>query len=143
MLGVATDANDLQPVRAGKLRRSQRVCLKVEIDVIVQCGKIETPPERTFTLVVSAHGALLALRTDAVVGDALTVRNVKTKEEVICRIVDCGEKKGDTANVGVEFVEPRANFWHVAFPPADWSPRSAEAKSYRPQVVKNPPAAKR
>jgi hypothetical protein len=33
---VATDASDLQPVRAGKLRKSQRVCLKVEIDVIIQ-----------------------------------------------------------------------------------------------------------
>jgi hypothetical protein len=105
-------------------------------------GNIASPPERTFALVVSAHGALLSLRTDAALGDALTVRNVKTKEDVSCWIVDCGEKKGDIANVGVEFVDPQANFWHVAVPPADWSPRSAEAKSYRPQVVKNAPAAK-
>ncbi len=140
---MATDANDLQPARTGTLRRSQRVCLKVEIDVIVQRENVESAPERTSTLVVSAHGALLSLRTHAAVGDALTVRNVKTKEEISCRVVDCGEKSEDIANVGVEFVEPRANFWHVAFPPADWSPRSAEAKSYRPQVVKNPPAVKR
>jgi hypothetical protein len=139
---VATDANDLQPVRAGKLHRSPRVCRNVEVGVIVQRGNIESPPERTFTLVVSAHGALLSLRTDAALGGALTVRKVKTKEDVSCRIVGCGEKKGDIANVGVQFVDPRANFWQVAFPPADWSPRSAEAKLYRPRLVTNAPAAK-
>ena len=142
MLGVATDANDLQPARTGTLRRSQRVCLKVEVDVIVTHENTSSAPERTATLVVSAHGALLSLRTEAHVGDALAMRNLKSQEEVTCRIADCGTKKEGVANVGVEFVEPRANFWHVAFPPADWSPRSAEAKSYRPQVVKNPPAAK-
>jgi hypothetical protein len=142
VLGVASDANDLQPSRTGTLRRSQRVCLNVEVDVIVQRENIASDPERTFTLVVSAHGALLTLRADVAVGDALTLRNVKTNEEVACRVVDCGAKKVDTANVGIEFANPRANFWHVAFPPADWSPRSAEAKSYRPQVVKSPAIAK-
>jgi hypothetical protein len=135
---VASDANDLQPARAGSLRRSQRVCLNVEVDVTVQRAQTSSAPERTVTLVVSAHGALLILRTEAAVGDALTMQNIKTKEEVTCRIVECGTKKVGAANVGVEFVSPRANFWHVAFPPADWSPRSPEAKSYRPQVVKNP-----
>jgi hypothetical protein len=139
---VVTEANDLQPARAGTLRRSQRVCLNVEVDVIVEHEHTSSAPERTVTLVVSAHGALLSLRTEASVGDALTMQNIKTAEELTCRIVDCGVKKVGVANVGVEFVSPRGNFWHVAFPPADWSPRSPEAKSYSPQMVKIPAAAK-
>jgi hypothetical protein len=142
VLGVATDANDLLPVRAGKLRRSQRVCLKVDVDVIMRRDNADSPPERTVTLVVSAHGALISLRTEVSIGDTLTLRNVKTGEEVNCRVVDRGTKEGNFANIGVEFVAPRENFWRVAFPPADWSPRSPEAKSYRPQVVKNPPPTK-
>jgi len=39
--------------------------------------------------------------------------------------------------VGVEIVKPARNFWHIAFPPADWSPRGPESKIYGPQVVAN------
>jgi hypothetical protein len=80
-------------------------------------------------------------RERASVGAALTMQNIQIKEEIICPIGDCGAKKRGVANVGVEFGSPRANFLAWAFPPAGWCPRSAEAKPYRRQVVKNPPAA--
>jgi len=31
--------------------------------------------------------------------------------------------------VGVEFLLPNPTFWHVAFPPRDWTPRHPDAKS--------------
>jgi len=32
--------------------------------------------------------------------------------------------------IGLEFAKPFPHFWRVAFPPADWSPRSPEAKRF-------------
>jgi hypothetical protein len=32
--------------------------------------------------------------------------------------------------VGVEFMLPNPIFWHVAFPPKDWTPRHPDAKSH-------------
>jgi len=31
--------------------------------------------------------------------------------------------------VGVDFMLPNPMFWHVAFPPRDWTPRHPDAKS--------------
>jgi hypothetical protein len=134
---MAANNNDAQTARAGALRRSQRVCLDVDVEVTMHAGTPNSVTERTSTVVVSSHGALVIFKYAVSVGDLLTLRIVKSKEEVICRVVDVTDARAEIPKIGVEFVVPRGNFWHVAFPPADWSPRSPEAKSYSPQLVKN------
>ena len=109
-------------------RRSQRVMLAVNIVVggDSQGGKMFS--EEAVTSVVNAHGALISLAQKVVVGQTITVLNVKSKAELLAEIVDVGDPRGGKAEVGIEFLEPAPRFWRVAFPPDDWSPHSPEAK---------------
>jgi hypothetical protein len=103
------------------------------------------PPEQTKTVVVNAHGALILLRTAVTMGELLTVRNVMTEEQLSCRVVDLSSiSESGIAEVGMEFTEPAPQFCHIAFPPANWTPRCAEAKCHSPQTVApQPMTAKR
>ena len=134
---MALGAND-GPANAGKdgsLRRSQRVCLNVDVEVVVQRGKEKSALEQTKTLIVSAHGALILLRTPVTVGDKLRLRHVVTTEEMNCRVMDVNVGNAGMPEIGLEFLQPQRNFWRIAFPPADWSPRGPESKVSGPQVV--------
>lgn len=121
--------------RVGSLRRSQRVCLNVEVEVEVRRGKEKPTTEHTKTLIVSAHGALILLRTSIAVRDALKLRHGTTKEEMDCRVVDVNASTSGAPEVGIEFLRPQQNFWRIAFPPLDWNPRGAESKVQGPQVM--------
>lgn len=109
-------------------RRSQRVLLGLNVTVIGQGVDKKPIEEATRTLVINAHGALVTLDMRVSIGLQLTLRNGKTNEEVACKVVYVGQQLSK-AEVGLEFLKPAPNFWHIAFPPADWSPRSAEAKT--------------
>lgn len=109
-------------------RRSQRVLLGLPVTVIGQTPDKKPLEEHTRTLVVNAHGALVLLNMKVSTGMQLVLRNGKTNEEVACRVVFAGQQLGK-AEVGLEFLKPTPNFWHIAFPPADWTPRSPEAKT--------------
>jgi hypothetical protein len=117
------------------LRRSQRVCLTVAIDIVLQKAGSKATPEITKTLVVSAHGALILLITPCAAGEFLTLRNIHTQEQISCRVVDSNAGNTGVPEVAVEFLKPQQNFWHIAFPPSDWTPRGAESKLYGPQVL--------
>jgi hypothetical protein len=108
-------------------RRSQRVLLGLNVTVTGLAFDKKPVEETTRTLVINAHGALVTLDMRVSIGMQLTLRNGKTNEEVACRVVYAGQQLSK-AEVGLEFLKPAPNFWHIAFPPADWSPRSPEAK---------------
>jgi hypothetical protein len=84
--------------------------------------------EKTSTLIVNAHGALIRLHEPVAAGQSITITNVKTSEQCSCRVVGSMTGQDGEPAVGVEFVEPSPRFWRVAFPPEDWTPRSPEAK---------------
>ncbi len=116
------------PGKVSNLRRSQRVCLSVPIVVIKGGQGNSQTPEETRTLIVSAHGALLVLRLPVQAGELLTLKHNKTQEELVCRVVNVGPEQSGKREVAVEFQHPAPRFWRIAFPPADWSPRSPDAK---------------
>jgi hypothetical protein len=93
--------------------------------------------EKSCTLVVNAHGALIQLKETVNPGDDLVVRNLKTEEELSCKVVDSSPGANGLREVGIEFVTPDPRFWRVTFPPADWTTRSPEAKR-----IATTPAAK-
>jgi hypothetical protein len=133
------NAIDPQLGKSSNLRRSQRVYVSVEVVVAFNRAKEHLPPEHTKTVIVNAHGALILLRTAVTMGELLTVRNVVTQEQLSCRVVDLSSiSESGIAEVGMEFTEPAAKFWHVAFPPLNWSPRCLEAKGHRPQTAAQP-----
>ena len=140
---VSVNAIDPQLGKFSNLRRSQRVYVGVEVIVGFNRAKEQLAPEHTKTVVINVHGALILLRTSVTMGELLTVRNVMTQEQLTCRVMDLSSiSESGIAEVGMEFIEPTANFWHVSFPPSNWTPRCLEAKGHRPQTAAQPLVAK-
>jgi hypothetical protein len=110
-------------------RRSQRVLMKIPVRVSVQAGAVSLSAEETHTLAVSAHGALIAVSAPPYRGQRLSLSNVQTKGALECVVVHIDQFPGEPIKVGVEFLLPNPTFWHVAFPPKDWTPRHPDAKS--------------
>lgn len=117
---------------ANNRRRSQRVLMKVPVRVSVKAGAMPLTEEETHTLAVSAHGALLAVSAPLYRGQRLTLSNPQTKDSLECVVAHIDRFPNEPVKVGVEFLLPNPTFWHVAFPPKDWSPRHPDAKR-RPQ----------
>ncbi len=109
-------------------RRSQRILAQVPI-VIRGAGNPEPAfQEETRTLVINAHGALVLLATKVTQGQKLFVKHKRTQEEQECRVVYMGPAEGGKTQVGMEFAVPNPGFWHVSFPPTDWTPHHEDAK---------------
>ena len=104
-----------------KGRRSQRIDLSVS--VVVHRPKGEGPQfyENTKTLVVSAHGALVALKGMVAPRQRLVLQNTSSGQQEECRVVSVNKDMTGPPTVAVEFTKPAPSFWRVAFPPADWS----------------------
>src|SRR5215467_7188088 len=116
-------------------RRSQRVLMRVGVQVSGNDAQGRYFREETDTLAINAHGALILLRARITSGSMLKLMNNRTREEQECHVVFLGPVRGEKAEIGLEFSAPRPQFWRVAFPPEDWTPRSPEAKSAQPRPV--------
>jgi hypothetical protein len=75
--------------------------------------------ERTSTLIVNAHGALIQLRERVLIAQPLRIQNLATNEELACSVMDINPGSNGIPEVGIEFHEPCPHFWRVSFPPAD------------------------
>jgi hypothetical protein len=110
-------------------RRSQRLTLSVPV-VAYRSEKLGLPfSEGTPTLMVSAHGALISLDAKVVADQRLVLKHALSGEEQECRIVFTQKKLRGQTEVGVEFRQPAPNFWHIAFPPSDWTAPAPELTS--------------
>jgi hypothetical protein len=101
-------------------RRSERILLDVPV---VVCGN--SPDQRefreeTFTVTVSAHGALLMLENKVAIGQKIVVMNPKNWDEREGRVAYIGPDRAGLAQVAVEFRHPAPEFWSVESPPANW-----------------------
>ena len=114
---------------AANRRRSQRVLMTVPVRVSGQSGLGLPFQEDTHTRAISAHGALIRVSTQVYRGQRLSLSNVQTKAALECVVAHVDRRQGDHPQVGVEFILPNPLFWHVAFPPKDWTPRHPDAKS--------------
>jgi hypothetical protein len=114
---------------AANRRRSQRVLMTVPVRVSGQTGVGLPFDEETHTRAISAHGALIPVSTQVHRGQRLTLSNVQTKAALECVVAHIDRKQSSQPQVGVEFMLPNPIFWHVVFPPKDWTPRHPHAKS--------------
>ena len=114
---------------AANRRRSQRVLMTIPVRVSGQYGAGSTFEEETHTRAISAHGGLILVSTQVYRGQRLTLSNVQTKAALECVVAHIDRHQGGHPQVGVEFMLPNPIFWHVAFPPKDWTPRHPDAKS--------------
>ena len=96
------------------LRRSKRVILELPL-VIRGEGEDKRPfQEETFTISVSAHGALVVLAGKVALGQKVSLENLKTHAEIEGRIARFGPPYGGLAQVGIEFARPAPEFWSNA-----------------------------
>src|SRR6266446_1431895 len=109
-------------------RRSQRVMIKVSVMVLAEGADKKSVSEETRTVTVNAHGAMILLGLKVSIGQLLTLRNSRTREEAACRVVYLNPHEAEKRQVGVDFMEPCPRFWRISFPPPDWTTRSPEAK---------------
>jgi len=110
-------------------RRSQRLLLRVQVIAERRVGQPDTKTEPTETLAVNAHGALILLAPPVADTEQILVKNARTSEEQMCRVVYQGLTEAGRLQVGVEFITPSPNFWRVSFPPEDWA---SSVKEVRP-----------
>ena len=61
------------------------------------------------------------LSTSIKKGQRLKLLNIATGDRAECLVAFLGQSQGERTEVGLEFVLPNPNFWHVAFPPKDWT----------------------
>ena len=114
---------------AANRRRSQRVLMTVPVRVSGQTGAGLPFDEETHTRAISAHGALILVSTQVHRGQRLSLSNLQTRAALECVVAHIDRHQRDHPHVGVEFTLPNPVFWHVAFPPKDWTPRHPDAKS--------------
>ena len=114
---------------AGARRRSQRVLMQVSVRLHGVDTQGKPFDEEADTLAINAHGALVLLQARVTSGSLLTLRNNTTREEQECSVVFLGPVRGNKAEIGLEFSARRPQFWRVAFPPEDWSPKNPEART--------------
>jgi len=116
---------------AANRRRSQRGLMTIPVRVSGESGAGSPFEEDTHTRAISAHGALILLSTQVHRGQRLTLSNVQAKAALECVVAHVDRRQKDQPQVGVEFMLPNPMFWHVAFPPKDWTPRHPDAKSHK------------
>ena len=109
-------------------RRSQRLFLQVRVIITGKLANKSAFSEETHTIVLNAHGALLETSVSLDQGQVVTLQNARTAESIECTVklvTSVGPKKYNSA---VEFTKPNPGFWHISFPPEDWSLKNPEAK---------------
>src|SRR5579871_755117 len=103
-------------------RRSQRLFLQVPVVVESTQSGHEPFKEETHTVVVNAHGTLVVMGAGLETGRTVTLKNVRTMEQIECSVKLVTQTDGGKFNVALEFKKPNASFWQISFPPEDWAP---------------------
>ena len=81
----------------------------------------ESFTEQTSSLSLNAHGALIFLKELVRPNQMLSVTNLNTGNEISRSVIEWHPGLEGVAQVGVAFATPQPSFWHVSFPPDDWS----------------------
>jgi hypothetical protein len=115
-------------------RRSMRVVIDFPVSVFGQSSDGKIFAEKTKTVTVSAHGALITLKADIDSRKPILLANTKTGMQVQCRIPSRKDSKNGAFEVSLEFANPLPEFWGINFPPEDWNPaeRKKATSPHRP-----------
>jgi hypothetical protein len=113
----------------GARRRSQRVLMQVAVRIRGTDAQAKPVDEETETLAINAHGALVLLGARFTSGAKLNLQHKRTQEDQECQVAFLGPVRAGKAEIGLEFTSPNPNFWRVAFPPEDWTPKHPEART--------------
>jgi hypothetical protein len=118
--------------RPEQRRRSQRVRIRIPVLVRTQVVGEHPVSEKTHTIEVNAHGALILLATPVPVDQFILLVNPQTGEELQSRVVSLGPSFLGKTQVRIEFIKPAPQFWNLPAPPKDWF-ESGRPQKQRPQ----------
>jgi len=115
-----TGQNADEPVRGLERRRSLRFPLDVGLVVRGESVEKEAFREETFTISVSAHGALVLLSAKVALGQTLFLKNSETQMDMEGRVTRINSSYGGFVQVGIEFAQPSLTFCPVPSQPNSW-----------------------
>lgn len=104
-----------------KARRSKRLILDVPLAIRGEGEDQHAFQEETFTVTVSAHGALIVLGAKVTLGQKVVLRNLKNRDEREGTVAFLGPPYAGLSTVGIQFIQPSPEFWAISSPPPDWN----------------------
>ena len=102
--------------RCKERRRTVRVALNVPLTIVGKSDTGEKFSVESHSQSVNRHGALFHLEEIVIVGQPLIIINDHSAQSTECRVVSIHRARDGKQYVGVEFVSPENNFWHMRFP---------------------------
>jgi len=97
-------------------RRTLRVAMALPVIVHGQNEMGEKFCVRAMTRSINQQGALLAMEEQVVPGQSLLIVNENTSRSMETRVAHIKRDRDGKMYVGLEFVNPDANFWKMTFP---------------------------
>lgn len=97
-------------------RRTLRVAMALPVIVHGQNEMGEKFCVRAMTRSINQQGALLAMEELVVPGQSLLIVNENTSRSMETRVAHVKRDRDGKLSVGLEFVNPDANFWKMTFP---------------------------
>ena len=119
------------------IRKTQRVLARVPLSVSGKTNDEMSFEEESFTIAVHAAGGLLQLRKPVRKGQRLSLFQAKTGQQEFCIVAHVEPIEDGFTSVRVHFLEPHPEFWHITFPPDDWTPRHPDSKFNRRSLLQN------
>jgi TonB family protein len=124
---------------ANAAARPQPVALEVPVTVngarsVDGSDKREPFSERSQTVLVFGHGAVLRISAQLAPGQLVFLTNEKTKKEVVCVVVKSKTDGNAVGYVELRFTEPAPGFWGMRFPSDTVLPQ-APARSAAPALA--------
>ena len=105
----------MQRTRYPERRRTMRLSLQIPLTVRCRLPEGETIDLKASTYILSAHGALVLMDTPLLPGQTVRVFNEHTAKSIDCVVTSLREKR-ERRFVGISFVNPNVDFWHIVFP---------------------------
>ena len=108
-------------------RRTERILLRIPIDVAGIGSEGKSFNEKTHTLAINRHGARIALSSGVQPEARVTITNLQNRITSTFRVVrQMGKSPGEKPEWGVECLQPEVNFWGIFFPPKADTPTKGE-----------------
>src|SRR5215813_10158592 len=127
---VKDPENAATPAAPSAPARPQPVALEVPVMVngaraVDGSDKREPFSERSQTVLVFGHGAVIRVSVALTAGQLIFLTNEKTRKEVVCQVVKSKTDGNAVGYVELRFTEPAPGFWGMRFPSDTVLPQAA------------------
>ncbi len=106
-------------------RRTDRISIKLPVQVSGSDTDGKSFTERTHTLLVSRHGARILLQSVLAPGQELILHCTATGKQAQIRVVGQVESSEEGFHYGVEILDSEVDLWELVFPPLSEGDKAA------------------